>query len=50
MTFALAAKAGLLTAGVAVDDHAKVQLERDATSPWAAEKKLRRSSAQHLCR
>ena len=42
-TFALVAKADLLTTEVAVDDHAMVQFECDArkfheTSPWAADR------------
>ena len=41
---ALAAKADLLTAGVAVDDHAKVTVEHEASlvheaSPWAVDKR-----------
>ena len=43
-TTALAAKADLLTAGVAVDDHAKVVVEHEArklyeASPWAVDKR-----------
>ena len=53
-TTALAAKADLLLAGVAVDQYARVMVENDAgivyeASPWAANRRLQRSSARLLC-